>query len=335
MIIAWYTQPPGGFSSYYQYDTVSRNFTRIRLELGRAAKPTDDGGTFASFKDDRRVGFSDVRLSTSNPSAHWTVNEAGRLCFDGTELSGIPKSDSRVYDTSDPDSFVHVGNKITDTPTLPPGIEPKHLALLANKAMITKTKIVLSARDATPDALVQSLRDQVRDIVGADDFDEISDDTILEVLKDQVRTIQDNAVDPSRTSVQQALDAVEVSSRQITEMLTDGSLVPNDGITAAVEGLAGAVARAKTQTGVAEIQQALTEVKTAQAAMESAIDEASADYRTSLEQQLRVSGESMARAQQAAETWQRVESKYEDLVEADSFDSYEREMIAPSEDPFA
>lgn len=303
--------------------------------MGRVAKPTDDGGTFASFKDDRKVGFSDDKMSTSKPAGHWTVNDSGRLCFDGKELSGVPKAGSRVYDASNPDSFVHVGNPVTDTPTLPPGIEPKHLALLANKAMITKTRIVLTARDATPDALVQSLQDQVRDIVGVEDFDAISDDTILEVLKDQVRTIQDRAAGPSRTSVQQALDAVEVSSRQMTEMLTDGSLVPNEDITAAVEGLSGAVARAKAQSGVAEIQQALTEVKTAQAAMESAIDTASADYRTSLEQQLRVTGESMAKAQQAAETWQRVESRYDDLVEADSFDSYEREMTEPSEELFA
>jgi hypothetical protein len=335
MIIAWYTQPPGKFSSYYQYDTVSRNFTRIRLELGRAAKPTDDGGTFASFKDDRRVGFSDDRLSTSKPADHWSVNGSGRLCFDGKELSGVPKPGSRVYDASNPDSFVHVGNPVTDTPALPPGIEPKHLALLANKAMIMKTKIVLTTRDATSDDLVRSLQDQVLDIVGGGDFAAISDDTILGILKDQVRTIQARTVGPSRTSVQQALDAVEASSQKITEMLTDGSLTPNDGITAAVEGLSSAVANAKAQTGVAEIQQALAEVKTAQAAMESAIDAASADYRTSLEQQLRVTGESMAKAQQAAETWQQAESKYEKLVEADSFESYEREMTEPSEELFA
>ena len=75
--------------------------------------------------------------------------------------SGVPKAGSRVYDASNPDSFVHIGNPVTDTPALPPGIEPKHLALLANKAMITRTRIVLTARDATPEALVRSLQEQV------------------------------------------------------------------------------------------------------------------------------------------------------------------------------
>src|SRR5580658_5195060 len=131
VIISWFTEPPSSFASYYQHDTVTQRFSRIRLQLGRQSlSATND--TFVSYKPHRAVGFSAQRYSTSDPGSHWSVNEKGALCYDNAPLpSSKPNDGDRVYDSSDPSSFVHRGNAVTNSPELPAGIEPKHLALLA------------------------------------------------------------------------------------------------------------------------------------------------------------------------------------------------------------
>src|ERR1700722_8936860 len=109
MIISWFSQPEGGkFSSYYQYDTVTTNFTRIRMELGRASSSGATDDTFIGFKTERYVGFSDQYYSTSKSNlGHWSVNEDNELCYDDVPLAGgRPAPGARIYDCTNPGSFV-------------------------------------------------------------------------------------------------------------------------------------------------------------------------------------------------------------------------------------
>jgi hypothetical protein len=152
MIISWFTQPKKPFSSYYQYDTVTRHFSRTRLELDRSSKSGHSNDTFVSYSKQRAVGFTNKRCpyDSEKPGQHWSV-ENGTLCYNGKPLpSASPRSGYRVYDTSNPQNSVHKGNAVTDTPKLPDGIGAKHLALLANDTMINKPADDITLTPATP-----------------------------------------------------------------------------------------------------------------------------------------------------------------------------------------
>lgn len=91
---------------------------RVRLELGREDH-NDISDTVVNYQTDRVVDFSKQDY----------LGEAEEL------------DPARIGATS-----LHAGSPVTAKPVLPQGIEPRHLALLANDAVISQTR----ARVLTP-----------------------------------------------------------------------------------------------------------------------------------------------------------------------------------------
>lgn len=143
MIISWFTQPESGFSSYCQYDNRALQFVRVRLELGREDH-NDISDTVVNYQTDRVAGFSNqdyLGETEELDPADWNVNAAGELCYQGTPLpGGRPAARDYVYDASIGATSLHAGSPVTAKPVRPEGIEPRHLALLANDAVISQTR---------------------------------------------------------------------------------------------------------------------------------------------------------------------------------------------------
>lgn len=326
MIISWFTQPPSSFSSYYQYDTVTQQFSRIRLELGRSSPSGSTNDTLVSYKPQRSVGFADQRLSTSDPGQHWSVNEDGALCYDEVALPGTPRDGVRVYDSSDPSSFVHRGNPVTESPTLPAGIEAKHLALLANRALATGSGIKLTGRDATPEQLADAIKGEVCDILGVREFAAVNDDLILSELTSQVKVIQGEITDEYASSLDKALTSAKDASHLIAEQIEEGILTPTEAFETAFGSLQSALAKAQTASGQDDVQQALTEIGKAQNELDTAVKNIDTVKNEATAKQLELARESLSEAQQHATGWQEIEEEYEPLAEAETIEDYEREI---------
>ncbi|KAF1370474.1 hypothetical protein [Yokenella regensburgei] len=156
MPIYWFTQPANSFASCYLYDQETHEFCRVRLELNR----DDNHGTFVSYYATRAVGFvADGQNYRTSQNQRWTINDANRLCYNGAPLPQDPVSGMTVFDSTDPASFVHRGNPITNAPVLPPGISQAQLRQLADlvRAEGPDGRVQLTARDATPQQLAQAI----------------------------------------------------------------------------------------------------------------------------------------------------------------------------------
>lgn len=330
MILSWFTQPPGAFASYYQYDTSTREFSRIRLELGRTSQ-TRTNDTFVSYKSGRAVGFSDQRLSTSD-LGRWSVDDDGQLCFDDVALpSDKPSAGDRVYDTSDPGSFVHRGNAVTDTPALPEGIAPKHLALLANDSMLTRKTIALTGGDAEASALSAKIKGEVCRVLEVEDFATVTDDMILAKLTEQVQIQRDYVTSDSVKSLDGALTEARSVSDVIIEQIDNGIIVPDEAFTKACASLQTAITKAQAATrDEINLDQALAEIGSAQEAVTAAVKNIDTAKFEAVSKQLDMAKESLAQAQSHAEDWQMAEAEYEKLAEATTIDEYESELFDPA-----
>lgn len=113
-IQTWFTQPPTSFSSYYYYDTKTRGFVRIRLELNRP----DDGDPKIMVYRNRYVAFvnRDIKFDYKDYKL-WTV-EGNNIKYKNDILSNVIHKDLKVIDFTlehgeDNPSHVHHGNPIT------------------------------------------------------------------------------------------------------------------------------------------------------------------------------------------------------------------------------
>jgi hypothetical protein len=327
MILAWFTQPPGKFSSYYQYDTITNKFCRVRLELGRQSSSGSTNDTFIGLKTKRYVGFSKDKFSSK--SDKWSVNDDGELCYDGKPLPGSPKPGDTVYDTTNPDDFIHRGNPVTgDAPKLPPGVEPKHLELLVND-VFTNTKnvtIKLTANNAKPEALAQAIQDKVSELFDGTKFSEITDEMISTKLTSQMKTIRGETAQESSTSLQDALTKAEVASSQITEQIEEGLLTPTQDFEVAVTSLDTALTKAQTASSDADLPATLAEIDTAQKAEQIAIENIDTVQHEIVARQLTSTGEALTEASKQVVDWQAAEVQFDSLTEASTVEDYEREI---------
>lgn len=339
MIITWNTDPSKGqfkpgsgkFSSYYQYDTVTRKFVRVRLELGRnpSSSGGDSGGTGAFFSEKRYVGFSNERLDTT--SNKWSIVD-GELYFDGTKLATEPASGLRTYDTSRTDfstgsRALHTGNLVTDTPHYPDGIRASHLSLIANDAILNQESLRgITTSKASPATLSDALKAKVSAIVDKP-FIEITDADLLTCLKTQVAQIKAELVTPSKESLDSSLDTVDKLITDIKIEITDKGLVPNEKFEAAFKDLAAKAEAAKTAAEDGKgIVDAIKEVSTAKAALNEAVTEIDAIHQESLREQMEASQEAIETAQTDSETWEGIDAEYESPEEATTLDEYEESI---------
>jgi hypothetical protein len=333
MIISWFTQPQNSFASYYQYDTTTTQFVRVRLELGRQSSSGRTNDTFASYKAERYVGFSTEKYSTSDLSK-WSVNDEGDLCYTGQPLKGgKPDIGDKVYDCSNPSSFVHRGNPVTNDPALPPGIEAKHLALLANEAFVSKNDIALTGGDATGQALAEAIESEVCKIVGVETFAEVTDEKILATLKSQVKQISGDAVDEHAEDLADALTSAEDANKLISEQIEEGAFTPNQAFEEAFANLQAAIGKAQAASGgAADLTQALAGINEARQSLNTAIQNIDSVQHDAVAKQLETARDALASAEQNATTWEEVQAEYKPLADTESVEAYEKEIGIENEE---
>jgi hypothetical protein len=329
MIMSWFTQPQNSFASYYQYDTVTRKFCRTRLELDRP----DKDATFCDYTPGQTVGFSTKVYSVVDPSKHWSVNGEGQLCYDGTPLEASkPTPGFRVYDTPNPATFVHNGNAVTLNPLLPADIEPKHLALLANEALITGKSFDITTFDASPLQLSDAIKGRVCSLLGVGKWGDVNDGLILNKLTSQAKSMRSRVVYDSASSLDKALGAANDASALINAQIRMNVFTPNEQFEGAFSALKAAVTNAQVASGKSDMQTALAEITKAQQAVDAALQSIDADEDTATATQLNNAKGSLTMATQNGTKWQEAVDEYGPLSDADSIAAYEKEIGIPTND---
>ena len=117
--ITWFTQPQTNrndlrFASFYMYDTVNKDFVRIRLELNRIAGHGDNGATKIICRKNRIVLFADDNNNYNIINVH-----------------NIPQINDSIHDFSIGSWHFHHGNIVNNNPYLPNGITEHDLQELA------------------------------------------------------------------------------------------------------------------------------------------------------------------------------------------------------------
>src|SRR5690606_32448813 len=112
----------------------------------------DDGGTNAFFDEERYVGFTskDFMDETEYPDSAFKFDpKTGQVLVKDEPLKTKPSIGDNVIDMSPDSTEPHFGNQVSDKVFLPEGIEPKHLNLIANEAIIQERDIELTAKNVT------------------------------------------------------------------------------------------------------------------------------------------------------------------------------------------
>lgn len=335
MIMSWFTQPPGKtFSSYYQYDTVTKNFTRIRLELNRA----DPDGTFISYQTERFVGFSAKRYRTSGKNLRrWSVNEKNELCYENVALpTSQPNEGVRTYDCSLPMTRVHQGRGLTNDPILPEGIKPKHLALLANETFggDEDATIKLTESNAGDAAVASALQGRVCEILGvpATDFPAITDDVIIAKLTSQVKIIRDIAGDPSKANVKDWLGEAGRVMAEISARIGDGLPVLNEELQTALGSLQLAIDTAGRVQSTDGMGHALTEISYAETAVQQVIGTIAAAQREAVASEFSKARDALIEVRGQVTEWQKIEVSYKSLENAGTIEDYTKEILPEYEE---
>lgn len=165
----WFTAPKSkGFSSYYVFNTVTKEFCRIRMELNRPPHGYDDGSTRVFYRPYRVIGFSARKDLDTRNLWLWHVQKTGageRLLYQGNVLLDSEPSEREkyVYDSSNIMLSMHYGSPAihSDKAILPPGINLLHLQKLAHTAFKRKKDIYLTSRYATPDQLASKILSEI------------------------------------------------------------------------------------------------------------------------------------------------------------------------------
>lgn len=336
MIISWNTDPSKGtfapgstkYSSYYQYDTVSRKFVRIRLELGRGGSDGGDTGSF--YRENRYVGFTtDNDLSTD--INRWSVDD-GQLRYELEKdeylhLPTEPKTGATTYDTSFGNvKSIHRGNPVTSDPHFPEGIQNKHLGVLANEAILEGKGIVLTSSAVSGAELSAVLKGQVARVVGKP-FDEITNEDLLATLQKQVAQIKQNEINPSKENINSSLEEADTLIDSIKEQITDEGMVPTEEFSKSYSKFIEKYMDANdaVKSGIA-VKAAMQEFQAAKNQLMKESETLEADYYNRLEVQLNDTNAAVDAAVSDAETWESINMEYESLERATSIEEYETEI---------
>jgi hypothetical protein len=330
---AWFSQPDNSFSSYYQNDPGTGKFVRIRLELGRDIPEDATDATVVQYQPKRVVGFSaeDFYVEGESPGKYWSLNDNGQLCYKNTPLSSDPQPGLWVYDATNPKIDVHFGNRVAvNPPKLPGGIEPDHLALLANDTMLNEENIILSGPEATDAGLAGAIQEEVCRIVGEPDFTAITDGDIADTLRSQIRRISDNATLDSRSSTDKALEEVGVTSELINEQLGDGRFTPTEDVEQAFLSFEDSVSQALAADNN-NVPQKQAEIGIAEHALDTVIENLGTTMNETISRELESTREALNEADQQAAEWEATVQPYESLENTTDIASYEEELDLPTD----
>jgi hypothetical protein len=337
LLVSWFSQPPEGLSSYYLYNTRTRQLCRIRLELGRAS--TGNNNTVISYDGGTVVGFGESGLLGPEQGGKWSVDGEYQLCFGGVPLAGPPPKNAGdgIYDAADDPGSVailHSGNPVTKNPTLPAGIEPKHLAPLAQRAMLDKKDVTLTGSAATRDELADAIKAQVAEVLGVGNFGQVTDNRIHAKLTEQARDI---ATGPARASLVKMLDAARELINDISGALTEATIAPGPEVP--VSSMLAAVGNAVNLRATA--RETLDQITTAQQAVKAVAQVIGADasqedpsQEDEAEEDLlitdtRLLSTTMSHAAEYAGNWQASETACAPLTETTNVGAYMTILSGP------
>lgn len=341
MIITWFTQPANSYASYYQFDTETKKFVRIRMELGRKS---GSGRTQLIYEDEYAVGFGKAADYDTSDAQRWKVNEKGQLCYDDKPLSLEPGPKLNTFDTKqdyiDNQDYVHFGNELSTNPSLPDGIEPKHLSLLASDAMEKGKSYRLTERDASGKELSDKIKSKVCDVMDVDTskfdsidkaFKSITDETILEKLKDQVKNQKAAAAERSKERLDVKLEEVKKAVESIGKEITNGTITPNEEFTKAVEKLGTSVEEALKSSNSSELAKITEHLSSASTAVATAIDKIDAAKHASTKTALEESSKALEAAATENEAWTKANAEFSKLEASESVKSFEENMVENDE----
>jgi hypothetical protein len=329
MIISWFTKPEKSFDSYYQYDTVTKNFVRIRLELGR----NDGDDSVIIFEPKNYVGFSRSDYPTKGADLNrWSVNAAEELCYNGVALrGGRPSDKDYVYDTDNPTEWMHPGNPVTYRPYLPHDIQAKHLALIANDAFERGQRgdDVLTRSNVDKEVLDRVLQERVCRIldVPVADLRTIPSDVILNKLINQTQAISGRATRPAATNFENALGDAGRATGLVIEQLTNGTLTPNEQLESAFGGLGSAIYTAQQAKFTAGMGQSLLEMDNARQAVADVIRTLSGVQGDAIAREFSNAEAAFTEVRQQVTEFREVQLSYQDLVRAATVEDYTKELI--------
>ena len=134
--ISWFTQPNTDrkdlhFASFYMYDTDSREFVRIRLDLRR-----HDGGKAKIICKRNRIVLS----MDDGMNFQIIKNDA-------------PTVGTKIYDFTIGHKTIHHGNSVTGNEYLPDGITVNELTNVALQFIGREEDIELASEETTEEAL--------------------------------------------------------------------------------------------------------------------------------------------------------------------------------------
>ncbi|CAL2095175.1 hypothetical protein [Tenacibaculum sp. 190524A02b] len=333
MIITWNTTPESEaseeekLSSYYQYDTVSKKLVRIRLELGREEST---GQPRVIYNEDRAVGFSDIDFieeQAKYPDSDFTIDpETKQLLVKGEPMDTEPSIGASVVDMTLGTTKPHFGNAVSDNPNLPEGITNTHLSLIANNTLINGKGGIITGADSSEATLSETLKNVVSGIVKKP-FDEIDDDDLLKVLKNQVTKIKNIETAPTKTALSDSLEDASKLIEVIQEQITDEGMVPTEQFNKSYSDYVSKVTQAEdalsSGTGV---QNAIAELATAKTALNAASSELQSSYYERMETQFNSSQTAIDTAVTDAQTFEGITSEYEAAENADTLDQYEQSI---------
>jgi hypothetical protein len=332
MIISWYTDPSQGtfkvndpkegrFSSYYQYDTVSRKFVRIRLELGRKASGGDTGATQVILKKERAVGFSQECLINTDK----VRIDGNGIRVNGKLLSQTPNKGDYVIDMSPDSPRPHLGNPVIKAPNWPAGIETKHLSVLANQAVINGKGYGLTNSTKTREDLSKAIEKSVSKIFDKP-FDQITDVDLLTKLKAQVTTIREQSTQTSEETVNSSLNDVNELIEQINAAIGDGTFTPNATVENAFDSLKEAVANVNNALDTPTRTAAIDDLEAAHDALVTAFEQDAAQQLDTYQENLENASRAIDTARQASQRIDAIHTEYESAEQAETIDEYEESM---------
>jgi formiminotetrahydrofolate cyclodeaminase len=226
---------------------------------------------------------------------------------------------------SNGDTVPHYGTQVILKPNLPPGIETKHLSLLANQALIDGNEVVLTDADATAADLSAALQARVSEIMGKE-FGAITDADLLTKLTSQMTTIREQSSQADQNTVTDSLNNVDPLIEQLEEALTDGSVTPNEDLTSAFDSYKAALDTVRNSVNESTRTEAIGDLQAAHWTLATAFQEVVQQQMDTYQQSFDSAQNGIQQAQQASERMDDIEKSYENTENAASISEYENSM---------
>ena len=361
MIIIWQTggrkpstlpRRSGRFSSYYQYNTVTKEITVIDLSVH--AK----GGGFFAYARESYFGLYKNELDIGK-TGKWGITPEGELTYiekpsskkaKMITLSTEPKDGLISYYTNggiqraaDISEIRTSGWKVTSKPYFPEDIRTSHLSLIANEAGIKRSsKSSLEFIDpftAEEKANVSEfLKINIEKILGRPkhSFASISDADILNKLKGQLKEISNINKQKYAERIDEAIQSAIDFENGILEKMESLGIPPTEEFRNYYGEFISDLRKAHIDASIASpegTRSALEKLRSAERNIRNATSHMSDEMKTALREEFSVTSGSVREALRATRSLNQVETFEPKIDNINSLDEYEEGFSDDTVDP--